>query len=571
MSGGRSARDVDDLHARLSLLGQVIERGSGRLPAEVQDRAGQTFGAATARLGHGTSHTVVALAGATGSGKSSLFNAITGTELATVGVRRPTTSTALAAVFGDGADALLDWLAVPNRQRLWPTGAIGSVGASELSASEMAGELEGLVLLDLPDHDSTADAHRAEVDRLVQVVDVFAWVVDPQKYADAALHDQYLRQFAGHSAVTMVLLNQIDRLDPSARTACVDDLGRLLVADGLRGVRVLPVSATTGEGIAPLRRELAARVAERRAIVKRIDADLDWLANDLSAALGDAADGKVSAAARERLVEAAAGAAGGDEISAAVEAAYRHRGSLAVGWPPVRWVRRIRPDPLARLGLGTPAATRNAGGRSDERRGARSAGITVRRTAVSANPLAEARLGEALRDVQRAVTDSLPDQPRAAIDAVVSAAGDRLPDALDEAAGRTDLHVDAPRWWSLLGVVQRLATAAMVVGLLWLLVLGVLGWFKLPDPPLPKVRAIALPTLLAIGGTVIGLLVAVLGRRLARVGARRRARRALQALADEVAVAVDREVVVPLNAELTRLAELGRLVRKLAVGSLGRV
>ena len=174
MSGGRSARDVDDLHARLSLLGQVIERGSGRLPAEVQDRAGQTFGAATARLGHGTSHTVVALAGATGSGKSSLFNAITGTELATVGVRRPTTSTALAAVFGDGADALLDWLAVPNRQRLWPTGAIGSVGASELSASEMAGELEGLVLLDLPDHDSTADAHRAEVDRLVQVVDVFA-------------------------------------------------------------------------------------------------------------------------------------------------------------------------------------------------------------------------------------------------------------------------------------------------------------------------------------------------------------------------------------------------------------
>ena len=571
MSGRRSGREADELQVRLNLLGKVIELGSGRLPAEVRERAGQTFGTATARLGHGTSHTVVALAGATGSGKSSLFNAITGTELATTGVRRPTTSTALAAVFGEGADALLDWLAVPNRQRLGTTGPTDAAAGEPSSgerAGELAGELEGLVLLDLPDHDSTADDHRAEVDRLVQVVDVFAWVVDPQKYADAALHEQYLRQFAGHSAVTMVLLNQIDRLDPAARTACIDDLGRLLVADGLRGVRVLPLSATTGEGIAPLRRELAARVAERRAIVKRIDADLDWLANDLAAAVGDAADAKVPAAARERLVDAATGAAGGDEISAAVEAAYRHRGSLAVGWPPVRWVRRVRPDPLARLGLGTAAATRNAAGRSDERRGRTSTGngdgITVRRTAVAANPLAAARLGEALRDVQRTVTDRLPDQPRAAIDAVVSASGERLPDALDEAAGRTDLHVDAPRWWSLLGVAQRMATAAMVAGLLWLLVLGVVGWFKLPDPPLPKVRAIPLPTLLAIGGTAIGFLVAVLGRRLARVGARRRARLARRALADEVAVVVDRGVVAPLNSELAHQAELGRLVRKLA-------
>ena len=31
-----------------------------------------------------------------------------------------------------------------------------------------------------------------EVDRLVQLVDMLIWVVDPQKYADAALHDRYL-------------------------------------------------------------------------------------------------------------------------------------------------------------------------------------------------------------------------------------------------------------------------------------------------------------------------------------------------------------------------------------------
>ena len=38
-------------------------------------------------------HTVVALAGATGSGKSSLFNALVGADVATVGARRPTTVT----------------------------------------------------------------------------------------------------------------------------------------------------------------------------------------------------------------------------------------------------------------------------------------------------------------------------------------------------------------------------------------------------------------------------------------------------------------------------------------------
>ena len=44
------------------------------------------------RLALGVDHTVVALAGGTGSGKSSLFNALTGTQFAVPGVARPTTS-----------------------------------------------------------------------------------------------------------------------------------------------------------------------------------------------------------------------------------------------------------------------------------------------------------------------------------------------------------------------------------------------------------------------------------------------------------------------------------------------
>ena len=52
------------------------------------------------RLGLGVETTVVALAGPTGAGKSSLFNAIAGEELVTAGVRRPTTSSVTVSTMG---------------------------------------------------------------------------------------------------------------------------------------------------------------------------------------------------------------------------------------------------------------------------------------------------------------------------------------------------------------------------------------------------------------------------------------------------------------------------------------
>ncbi len=529
---------ADELTKRLALLAEVTVDGDGRLAPVIVDRARVLHATAATRLGHGTAHTVVALAGATGSGKSTLFNAISRTDFATVGVRRPTTSQPLAIVFGDGAEDLLDWLAIPQRQRLTDA------------------SLDGLVLVDLPDHDSTESANRAEVDRLVQVVDLFVWVVDPQKYADAALHDQYLQRFAGHGAVTIVVLNQIDRLSPSERTACLDDLAKLLAADGLNGVRVMPASGTTGEGVDGLRRELSARVAERQALERRLDADLDWLVGDLASAVGDGGATKVPERSVDALVDAATDAAGGAEIEYAVDLAYRRRAALAVGWPPVRWVRKVKADPLARLGLGTrlnPTAAKSETGT-----------VNVRLTAIQANPLATARLGEALRALSRDATAKLPDHPRAAVERRVAAAEAGLPDALDRAASRTDLHVEAARWWTLIGTVQRLATAALVAGLAWLAMLFVIGWFHLPDPPLPRLRTIPLPTWLALGGALVGIALATLGRRVAAVGARRRSRKARAALATEVAKVVRSQVVAPVDEELAALARLGESVRRLA-------
>ncbi|MFD2348449.1 GTPase [Nonomuraea ferruginea] len=223
-------KERPSLDSRLAALLEAAELGEGRLPAEAVAAARAVAERAGARRRLSVEHTVAALAGATGSGKSSLFNAMTGTDLAAVGVTRPTTSTAQAALWdGAGAGPLLDWLDVPHRH----------------SASAVD-DLSGLVLLDLPDHDSIRLSHRLEVDRLVELVDLLVWVLDPQKYADAAIHERYLRPLAGHRDVMVVVLNQIDRLPPGAADRCLKDLRRLLDADGLTGVPVLGVSARTG-------------------------------------------------------------------------------------------------------------------------------------------------------------------------------------------------------------------------------------------------------------------------------------------------------------------------------------
>src|SRR3954447_16903288 len=234
------------LDHRLTALAEATDIAEGRLePAVVQD-ARAVVQRAGERIGHGLEATVVALAGPTGAGKSTLFNALAGRALTAEGVRRPTTATATAAVWGANQPALLDWLEVPARHVL------------------DGGGPEGLVLLDLPDFDSVEAAHRLEVDRLVRLVDLLVWVVDPQKYADAALHDRYLRPLARHAAGMVVVLNQADRLGPQAEGAR-EDLRRLLAASGMGRVPVLGVSARTHEGSSALRRVIEERVAGRAA------------------------------------------------------------------------------------------------------------------------------------------------------------------------------------------------------------------------------------------------------------------------------------------------------------------
>ncbi len=128
-----------------------------------------------------------------------------------------------AAIWGDAdASELLDWLAVDKRHVV----EAAATRHDGPTGSASSGALDGLALLDLPDFDSRELAHRVEAERVLELVDVFVWVTDPQKYADARLHDDFVSIISRHGAVTLAVLNQCDRLSEAGVKAVVSDLLR---------------------------------------------------------------------------------------------------------------------------------------------------------------------------------------------------------------------------------------------------------------------------------------------------------------------------------------------------------
>jgi GTP-binding protein EngB required for normal cell division len=517
------------LDQRLSALADAAGLARGRLGEEQVDAADAVVLRAGTRLGLGVEATVVALAGPTGAGKSTLFNALAGAELTTVSHRRPTTSTATAAVWGDVGDALLDWLEVPRRHR-------------------RAGEPSGLVLLDLPDFDSVELSHRIEVERVVGLADLMVWVVDPQKYADGVLHERYLRPFADYGESMLVVLNQADRLDPAGRAACLTDLRRLLRDDGLPGLPVLAVSALTGDGMSELEALLEQRVHAREAAVARLAADVASAASGLAAECGTGGAGRIERADRAALTAALSDAAGVPGVVRAVADAHRRRGALTTGWPFFRWLRRLRPDPLRRLRLpdrvdGGDTAALPAGGALPE---------PVTRSSLPApTRVQRAQVETAARAVAGSATGGLPAPwPGLVRDAALSR-DEELPARLEAAVSGTDLRLRTPRWWRAAGALQALLGVLTLAGALWLLALAGLGWLQLGDAiPTPDVEGFPVPTLLLGGGALAGIVVAFLAGVAIRAGARRRARVAERALLARVQAAGEELVIAPVEAEL---------------------
>ncbi|MHA7132621.1 GTPase family protein [Oerskovia turbata] len=512
-----------DLADRVAALETAVAAGTGRLAPDLLDDARAVLDRAATRGALSAEHTVVALAGSTGSGKSSLFNAVARAPLARPGITRPTTSRPLAVVWGPGADPLLDWLDVGERRH---------------AAERPDLATEGLVLLDLPDHDSVVTEHRAVAERLVERVDLLVWVVDPQKYADAALHERYLRPLAGHGDVVVVVLNQIDRLTSEEAAACLADLRRLVADDGLADARVLGVSAATGQGVDDLDALLAQAATRREAAVARLVADVRGVARRIEAACGAPVSERSQDAATARLVDALDGAAGVTTVVDAVRGSANRRARAATGWPPTRWIGRVRVDPLRRLGLA------RATDRPD----------LARTSLPQASRTVTARAHVAVREYVATVTAGAPEDWALATRARVSDATGTLADALDQAVAGVELDADRrPRWWGVVSFLQWVVLGVLVAGLAWLGVLAVLAYLQLPAPRTPGWRGVPWPTLMVVGGAVVGVGLALVARLAAALGARRRASRARRRLRAAVGDVAGRLVRMPVADELAAL------------------
>ncbi len=534
------ATTATDLNERVEALLAAAKLADGRLDDEPVAFAQAIVSKAGERLRHGTTHLLVGFLGATGSGKSSLTNAIVGSEVATTGIRRPTTSSTLACVWGeDDAGPLLNWLGVSDRYQI--TG-----GAAD------SAELDGLVLLDVPDHDSVKTEHRLEMEQIAEHADLLVWVTDPEKYADLALHS-YLRRLSHHGSAMVLVLNKVDQLTTEEAQACTDDLRRLLEAAGVDGAPILTTSAIGGaDGVVSLRQLLMTRTQDQATVMKRLEADVAVAASDLlnAAAVGSGSGGQkskvvgVTKSVTSRLAHDLGQAAGVDTVTEAVAAGYRRDAKSQTGWPFTRWTRQLRPHPLRRLHLEKGSAGRTS--------------------VPKASAAQRTRALAAIRDAADSASNGLPEPWPNLIRQAATPADESLFDRLDLAVADAVRLVRPrkPRWWQAIGVLQIVLAIAVVIGALWLLGLAVATWFQLPQLPTPSIRRIPVPTGLVFGGASLGWALSLLSGSVARVGGQRSGTKAAKQIERAVAQVADELVLGPIQQELDQRAMLVDLLGK---------
>ncbi|MFM6848222.1 MAG: GTPase [Terrabacter sp.] len=542
-----------ELGTRTTELSMALVAGADELdPTQVQ-AARRVVDKAVERLGIAGEHTVVALAGATGSGKSSLFNALVGADVATIGARRPTTSRPTAGLWGDDdASELLDWLGVKERHVVGSAEPRGDrAGTSGPVAVEVAGSLDGLVLLDLPDFDSRELSHRREAERILELVDVFVWVTDPQKYADARMHDEFVSLMSQHDAVTLAVLNQADRLTADGVKTVSKDLARLLVADGVTGAQVLPTSTVTGNGVAELKQRLANAVAGHAASRQRLKADVVGAAVRLRPGVADG-EADVAAIPRDELDASLARAAGVPIVLDAVARDYRREAFAHTGWLFARWTKGFAADPLRRLRLD------RTGGRPPipvAIDGADVRAVLGRSSIPAPSVSTVSAVDVATRTFVRDASDSLPVRWAQTVEDAVDRGEGNLTDALDRAVIGTSLRARRPVWWFTVNVIQWVLGLVALAGLVWYAVLWGFALLQLPRPETPAVGILPLPLVMLVAGVLLGLGLGVLSRFWARVGARRRRAVVGKRLSESVAAVADEHILVPVDEVLARHRE----------------
>ena len=583
-------------------LKDAISYGEGRVPETVLLDVAETLERLSQRRELSTEHTVIGFFGATGSGKSTLFNAIAGQNIALSAPTRPTTSTVQAAIWeAEGSEELLDWLGIdkrvyPQTQALAAEGEAtegNEAGGNNKSAGgaaapnavtepapglfnrirravggrgEMRTRTGGLILLDMPDFDSVTTTNRDLAARMMRYVDVLVWVVDPQKYADAVIHRDFMVPLAASGAQALCVLNQADKLAPAEVPAVLASLTRLLQAEGTEAhllAAPIAVSARTGEGVDVLRDLLAQVAAAKSLSLQRTDAQLHATASQLrtyAGGEGAVLAGAYALEAEQKLVKACYASSQAEQVLQAATASYRRTAGQHTGWILTRWMSRLKADPLRRLHLGQQEETKSTS------KAEKSAGMlgsdsenAPELVASSLPPLSAAQkagMANAVRQYSKQMAARI-DEPwkRSMKEAALSREAE-LPELLERDMVRIDYGLGRTRApWVIFNALQWIALLSALVGVGWLTLISGMAYLQiqLPPAPTPEGSPVPLPTLLLLLGILLGIASAGVGRLLTAMGSRYYARKLRGRLQTGVEKAVQSCVVAPVQQEAKRL------------------
>lgn len=258
-------RDIVDV---LDAVDLAVGHARGVLPDSDLERMERRARLLRDRRGYAGDVLVLGIAGGTGSGKSSLLNAMAEAPIASVSHLRPHTELPLAWIpenGGYGLGLLLDELDIEMRvpQSLHPH----------------------LALIDLPDFDSIRSGHRETVERLLPAVDGIVWLFDPEKYRDRLIHEQFLAPLVDYEDQFVFALNKVDLIDPADLPAVTAHLVEALVDDGFRHPSVFSFAAAPPEGasrhLEGFRRFVTERLDAKRVALGKLLSDATELLRDL--------------------------------------------------------------------------------------------------------------------------------------------------------------------------------------------------------------------------------------------------------------------------------------------------
>ena len=253
---------MTDVVDTLDLLDLAIARGGGVAKPEELRGAASVARRARRRRGFLGDTLVVALVGGTGSGKSSLLNAIAGFPVASVSAIRPHTDHPQAWAPPASDDPTVSLL-------------LDEMGIDDRAPNE---SLPGVALVDMPDMDSVVDWHRRTVEEILPSVDAVIWVFDPIKYNDPVLHEIFLGPLSTYRNQFVFVLNQVDLVDDAEIAPIRSHLLGILDHDGYPDATLLATAAAPrlGEprGIDELRAHLGGRLDAKRTALGKLVEDI---------------------------------------------------------------------------------------------------------------------------------------------------------------------------------------------------------------------------------------------------------------------------------------------------------